>query len=77
MTARTRPTYAAPAPPPESAPCCGQPAIPTTDGHWLEPDVSLGIHRPDGTTLTVADALNGERGRLVHECPKPEQGVLL
>lgn len=53
-----------------TCPRCRQPAITTPGGHLLEPRRhNLGLHRPDGTSLTQTDYEVGERAHRSHLCP--------
>lgn len=78
----TRPTRSGGA----ALPCprCGTTVLRTPTGEHLDPAPHpLAIHRPDGTDLTAADALDQLRrrappaGHHLHTCPAPQQLALI
>lgn len=63
-----------------TCPRCLSTVLQTPAGDLLDPQIApLGINQPDGTTLTIRDIQQGQRGHLVHHChaPQPHQEVLL
>ena len=55
---------------PQTCGDCGNPALATPLGLLLETRPhTIGLHRPDGSTLREDDFNRGERGHRTHLCP--------